>query len=309
MYGMSGAQVHRKNNCFFPLLLISSLNNFDGFDPQYEIQAQLHIHHVVLLSRAKKGPIQLDGSAHSAKGIPLTLDCDEYMNKNWFRSKTVVFGFIFLMMVYVLYKNERFLIRSNDPIWNHYQTFKWWLLAHGVAGASALLLGPMQFSDRLRRRYSKLHRIVGRVYVAGALIAAPIGALIQYRFDERLGMSRSFTIATIVDATLWMLTTLIALAFALRGKIQQHSQWMTRSYAVAIVFLEVRVVSGIGGWNNNLAIVETILWVCLALSLLFGDIAIHWRDLRTTRTVPAKAILANHSRTARGQLEVTTEPS
>jgi len=264
---------------------------------------------VVLLSRAKKGPIQLDGSAHSAKEIPLTVDCDEYMNKDWFRSKTVVFGFIFLMMVYVLYKNERFLIRSNDPIWNHYQTFKWWLLAHGVAGASALLLGPMQFSDRLRCRYSKLHRIVGRVYVAGALIAAPIGVLIQYRFDEGLGMSRSFTIATIVDATLWMLTTLIALTFALRGKIQLHSQWMTRSYAVAIVFLEVRVVSGIGGWNNNLAIAETILWVCLALSLLFGDIAIHWRDLRTTRTVPAKAILANHSRTARGQFEVTTEQS
>ena len=55
MYGMSGAEVHRKKQLFFPPLLISSLNNFDGFDPQYEIQAQLHIHHVVLLSRAKKG--------------------------------------------------------------------------------------------------------------------------------------------------------------------------------------------------------------------------------------------------------------
>jgi len=50
-----GRRSTAKNNCFFPPLLISSLNNFDGFDPQYEIQAQLHIHHVVLLSRAKKG--------------------------------------------------------------------------------------------------------------------------------------------------------------------------------------------------------------------------------------------------------------
>jgi uncharacterized membrane protein len=208
------------------------------------------------------------------------------------RSKYVVFGFIFLMMAYVLNHNERFLINSSDPVWKHYQTFKWWLLPHGMAGVCALLLGPMQFSDRLRRRYTKLHRVVGRVYVAGALIGAPLGAFIQYRFDERLGDSRSFTIATVVDASLWILTTAIALAFALRDKIQQHRQWMTRSYAVAIVFLEVRVISGLGGWDSSSATTETIIWVCLALSLLFADIAIQWQDLRAARPVAAKATLA-----------------
>src|SRR5258707_15683886 len=107
------------------------------------------------------------------------------MKKNWFRPKYVVFAIIFWMMVYVLDHNERFVIHSSDPIWNHYQSFKWWLLPHAVAGACALFLGPMQFSDWLRHRYAKLHRVMGRVYVAGALISAPIGAFIQYRFDER----------------------------------------------------------------------------------------------------------------------------
>ena len=215
-------------------------------------------------------------------------------NKNWLRSKYVVFGVIFLMMAYVFNHNERFLIDSSDPIWKHYEPFKWWLLVHGVAAACALFLGPMQFSDRLRRRYTQLHRVLGRVYVAGVLIGSPVGAFIQYRFDERVGMSRSFTIATIVDASLWMLTTVIALAFALNGKIQQHRQWMTRSYAVAIVFLEVRVIYGLGGWNN-FAIAETIIWVCLALSLLLADIAIHWQDLLAARSVPAKAVATVHS--------------
>jgi uncharacterized membrane protein len=199
------------------------------------------------------------------------------------RGKYVVFGFIFLMMAYVLNHNERFLIDASDPIWQHYQPFKWWLLPHGLAGACALLLGPMQFSDRLRQRYTKLHRVVGRVYVAGALIAAPLGAFIQYRFDEAIGNPRSFTIATVVDASLWMTTTAIALWFVRNRKIQQHRQWMTRSYAVAIVFLEVRVISGIGGWDNNSAITETIIWVCLAASLLLADIAIQWQELRPAR--------------------------
>jgi uncharacterized membrane protein len=208
------------------------------------------------------------------------------------RSKYVVFGFIFLMMACVLNHNERFLINAADPVWNHYQSFKWWLLPHGMPAACALLLGPMQFSDRLRRRYTKLHRIVGRFYVAGALIGAPAGAFIQYRFDEHLGGTRSFSIATAVDASLWMLTTAIGLGFAMKRKIPQHRQWMTRSYAVAIVFLEVRVIGGLGGWDGNFAITETIVWVCVALSLLFADIAIQWQDLRPTRPVAAKAIPA-----------------
>jgi uncharacterized membrane protein len=208
------------------------------------------------------------------------------------RSKYIVFGFIFLMMAYVLNHKERFLINAADPAWMHYQTFKWWLLPHGLAGACALLLGPMQFSDRLRRRYTRLHRVVGRFYVAGAVIGAPLGAFIQYRFDEKLGDSRGFSIATVVDASIWMLTTLIALAFALQRKIPQHRQWMTRSYAVAIVFLEVRVVAGLGGWEGNSAATETIVWTCIALSLLFADIAIQWQDLRAARLVAPKAIHA-----------------
>ena len=108
------------------------------------------------------------------------------------RPKYFVFGAIFLMMAYVLNHNERFLWDSHDPAWEHYATFKWWLLPHGVTAACALLLGPMQFSDRLRKRFTKLHRVVGRIYVGGAVIGAPIGAYIQYRFDEHLGMTRSF---------------------------------------------------------------------------------------------------------------------
>jgi uncharacterized membrane protein len=211
------------------------------------------------------------------------------------RSKYIVFGFIFLMMAYVLNHNERFLINSSAPVWNHYQPFRWWLLPHGLAAACALLLGPMQFSDRLRRRYTKMHRIVGRVYVFGALIGAPLGAFIQYRFNERMGDSRSFSVATAVDAFLWMLTTAIALSFAMRGKIQQHRQWMTRSYAVAIVFLEVRVVSGLGGWDNSSTAMETTVWTGVALSLLFADIAIQWRELLPTRPVTAKAMPLVHS--------------
>jgi uncharacterized membrane protein len=206
----------------------------------------------------------------------------------WLRPKYLLFGFIGLMLAYVLVHNESFLIDSEHPAWLHYESFKWYLLPHGILGACALLLGPMQFSNRLRQRFTKLHRVLGRFYVAGVFIAAPLGFYMQF-FEERMGARRSFSVAAAVDATLWMITTAIALAFILKGKVQQHRQWMTRSFAVALVFLEVRVVAGVTGWETfGEAVVETIVWSCLAFSLLFADVVLQWQELVRSRAVPAR---------------------
>ncbi len=197
--------------------------------------------------------------------------------------KYLLFGFVGLMFVYVLYHNESFLVRSADPEWAHIAPFKWWLLPHALAGCCALLLGPMQFSDRLRRRFLGLHRIVGRFYVAGVFILAPLGTYIQY-FEERMGGSREFSVAAGVDAALLMITTGIAFTFIRKGKIQQHRQWMTRSFAVALVFLEVRVVGGVTGWENLGDAANTaIVFACVAFSILIADIILQWQEVRRTR--------------------------
>jgi uncharacterized membrane protein len=209
------------------------------------------------------------------------------------RPKYILFAFIGLMVAYVLGHNERFLINARDPEWPHIQSFKWWLLPHGFAGACALILGPMQFSDRLRQRFARLHRVVGRIYVAGVFIAAPLGAYIQY-FEERMGAPRSFSFAAATDAALWMATTGIALMFILRGKVQQHRQWMVRSFAVAIVFLEVRVILGVTGWEAlGESVAETVVWACVAFSLLFADIVLQWQELRRPRPATVKSPAAS----------------
>ncbi len=110
--------------------------------------------------------------------------------------------------------------------------------------------GPTQFSDRLRQRFTKLHRVVGRIYVTSALIAVPMGAYIEY-VQERTGGTRSFTIETILQGGLWFLTTAIALAFILNGKGQQHRAWMTRSFGTGpMIFLEERVIMWLMGLQN-----------------------------------------------------------
>jgi hypothetical protein len=196
------------------------------------------------------------------------------------RAKTIVFGVIAALMAYVIAHNESFLIDPRHPVWQHYATFQWWLLPHGLAGACALVLAPLQFSDRLRQRYARVHRMIGRIYVAGAFVIAPLGAYIQW-LEEPLGASRSFTTAAIVDATILLVTTAIGLAFALKRMIPQHRQWMTRSYAVALTFFVIRFILGVTGLDRppDPAIAEIVVWACVALAVLVGDLANQWYEL------------------------------
>src|SRR6476659_2510224 len=102
------------------------------------------------------------------------------------RAKYVLFAFIGAMALYVVYHNESFLIDAADPNWKHIEPFKWWLLPHAMAAARALILAPLQFSDRLRRRFTRAHRVIGRIYVTCVFIGAPMGVYVQY-LEEALG--------------------------------------------------------------------------------------------------------------------------
>jgi len=181
------------------------------------------------------------------------------------------------MTAYVMRHNEHFLIDSGDPFWHHIETFKWWLLPHGLAGACALLLAPLQFSDRLRQRHAKLHRIFGRIYVTGVFILAPLGVYVQY-LEERIGGTRSGTIQTMVFAALLMGTTVVALFFILNRKIQQHRQWMTRSYAVALVFFANRLIPGVLGLDDDIAANDTIDWITLVLAIPLADLVLQLQE-------------------------------
>jgi hypothetical protein len=207
-------------------------------------------------------------------------------------AKYVTFSLIAVASTYVMYHNERFLVDSSHPAWQHFAPFKWWLLPHGIFGAIVLLFAPFQFSDRLRQRFTKAHRVMGRMYVLGAFGLAPLGAYIQY-YQEQLGAPRSFTILGIVDALMLIGASALAGLFAYKRKIALHRQWATRSYAIALVFIGGRFVLGVTGWEAlGVEIVQAIIWTCLALSVVLADVSIHWKEIRSalsTSAVPMKA--------------------
>jgi hypothetical protein len=70
---------------------------------------------------------------------------------------------------------------------------------------------------------------------------------------------------------------------------------MTRSFAVGPgVFLRARVLLGVTGLENRGdAAVETVIWMCLAFSLVLADIVLQVQEQQRARPVArAKAVAA-----------------
>src|SRR4029077_17473487 len=109
------------------------------------------------------------------------------------------------------------------------------------------------------------------------------GAYIQY-MDERMGLGpRSFTVETVIQASLLFITTAIGFAFAMKRMIPQHRQWMTRNYAAALTFFEIRLILGVMGWDDDIVLTETVVWSCTACAILVGDIANQIYELQSMR--------------------------
>jgi uncharacterized membrane protein len=97
---------------------------------------------------------------------------------------------------------------------------------HGFFADIAMAVAAFQFSNRLRARYRRIHRVLGYTYVTSVFVACPFAVLIS----SKLALSTSQFVANCMNSFGWFVTTLIALYCIRTGNIVQHRRWMIRSY-------------------------------------------------------------------------------
>lgn len=193
----------------------------------------------------------------------------------------VVFG---LMTLYVLATRDRTLLDPHSFLRQRYAGISWLMLAHGVPGALALFLPVFQFSNRLRQRYLGLHRVLGRIYVGCVAISAPVAIAVAVARPIM-----TLTPAATIQAVGWLLTTATALYCARTGRIQQHREWMMRSYPFAMVFVVVRAIITIPAIARMGELgIATVVWSVIATACFLPSFVIAWQGLAATRRV-AKA--------------------
>ncbi|HTJ64984.1 MAG TPA: DUF2306 domain-containing protein [Alphaproteobacteria bacterium] len=201
-------------------------------------------------------------------------------------AKWALFAVMGLLTLGVLWTDERFLVDSTDSEWAHIETYKWWLLVHGVAGATALFIGPFQFSERLRRQNVKLHRLLGKIYIGAILIAAPVAIYIGY-FS---GDSHASSVENWGQAGGWLLCAVLAYVFAVKRNIPRHKQWVARSYGFTFVFIMARGLHLVGFHFPDEGDFVTYRWFLVFGALIVPDLILQWDEL--FRRKPARAVRA-----------------
>lgn len=126
------------------------------------------------------------------------------------------------------YRNERFgLTLLENQIW---------FITHIIGATFSLFLGPIQFWSFIRKKYISYHRLAGKLYIIGSLVAG-CSALRLSIINDCLGCRYSLALLSI----LFLLTTLLAW-ISIKGKnITAHRQFMIRSYTCALAFVFVRL--------------------------------------------------------------------
>lgn len=159
----------------------------------------------------------------------------------------------------------------------------WYLPAyysHVLISALILLAGFFQVSN-IGRKWIKLHRWLGRIYVFGILFFAAPGGLVMSMFIDRgPWVLTSF----LMQVGLWFVFTSIAFRKILNGDIEAHRKWMWRSFALACAAITLRIYIFIFSFSIDLSqpgAYAVIAWASWVVNL----VVVEWAVTRKSKAV------------------------
>jgi uncharacterized membrane protein len=165
----------------------------------------------------------------------------------------------------------------DDTLW------KYTFFIHVYVSVFSLIAGLTQFSETIRTKYSKIHRVYGYVYIVIILfLGAPSGFIISLYANGGWISQSSFALL----ALLWWFTTCYALIEAKNKNWKKHEYWMIRSYALTLSAVTLR------GWKVILVpIVEAspmelyriVAWLSWTLNLFIAEIIIYRKKIKSNR--------------------------
>lgn len=103
---------------------------------------------------------------------------------------------------------------------------------HFAAGGLILMLGSIQLTAPLRRRFPAFHRWTGRVYIAACVLTA-VGGLVYIGMRGTIG-------GTVMDlgfglyGVAMLICAFATLRYAIERRVDRHREWAVRLFALAI---------------------------------------------------------------------------
>mgnify|MGYP002783882340 CR=1 FL=1 len=156
------------------------------------------------------------------------------------RPWTWALGFAVLVSAYVwAIKAPPFLMVGAES-YEHAGLYAALMFAHVAGGTVPLFLGPLLLWSGLERRIPTAHRWMGRSYLVigavGALAALWVSVIATHQ-------PKSLYVATGTLAVFWLGAAAMAYRAIRHRRIEQHREWMIRSYVLTLTFVGCRLAN------------------------------------------------------------------
>lgn len=156
---------------------------------------------------------------------------------------------------------------------------------HIIFGGIALLVGWMQFNQKLLQNNSSLHRRIGKVYVVSVLLSSLAGIGIGFAATGGPIASTGF----ISLGLIWFSTTLMAYQKIRTSEIEQHRKLMIYSYAACFAAVTLRI------WLPPLMFIygdfesayKIVAWLCWVPNLIVASFIV--KRLKPYQAFPAQS--------------------
>ncbi|HZU22932.1 MAG TPA: DUF2306 domain-containing protein [Terriglobales bacterium] len=200
----------------------------------------------------------------------------------------------FAVTAFVTYMKNARVFDPSSEVARHFSPGTRFLIPHAFFSGIALVMGALQFSNRLRARFLALHRRLGYVYVVCVVVGAPMAIPLSVKIG-----TPSLVAASVVQTFGWVACTLIALYCIRNGNIQQHRRWMLRGYPFAVVFTVTRVIIPIPPiLRSGVVGTEIVVWCTIAAAAFLPTLVLEWPALRRARPSAPRASATAQAATA-----------
>jgi hypothetical protein len=116
-------------------------------------------------------------------------------------------------------------------------------LVHILAASVFILLGPFQFSPRIRYRFPAWHRRSGRVFLIFGGIVGITALVMSFAMPSIGGVNQAA--ATVLFGLFFCFALYKAFTNILRRNIGSHREWMIRAYSIGLAVATIRLIVGI----------------------------------------------------------------
>ncbi len=127
-----------------------------------------------------------------------------------------------------------------DDLFAHYPLLT---LIHIVPGLFFMILGPLQFSVKIRANHLWWHRLNGRILVACGLVIGISALIMSLRMPAIGGVTQAT--ATTLFGTYFLFALATALWHIRHRDIALHREWMIRAFAIGLAVATIRPIIGL----------------------------------------------------------------